>query len=233
MKPVCIFLFALPFESAGLRAKKLGEALAGTTNMEIFECGIKYCKNVTCDIKNLISNNNKNNNVYIISAGLAGGLTPDLGAGDLIFDGDKEFVEELAAGVRAAAEREGIQGRIVTGGIHTSPVIVPTPAGKTALGRSTGKVAVAMEGAIIEGIAKELGCRFLEIRAISDASDRELPVPAEILTLNAARLALWLAAHPGSAFGFVRLVRDCLRARRNLTWACCAVLATIGPNHRR
>jgi hypothetical protein len=92
----------------------------------------------------------------VIVAGLAGGLSPKLKVGDVVF---------LSAKNR----------------IYTSTKVVGTVAEKGALFIATGCVAVDMETDIVRQYAATIGVPFTSIRAISDSSAEELD--PEILNL--------------------------------------------------
>ena len=94
----------------------------------------------------------------IIMAGLAGGLDPILGIGDIVIDDcPPGWIPDLPHRI----------GKIVT-----SPTMVSTPADKQKLFEQTGALAVDMENEIVRAAALKIGVPFVSIRAISDTAAR-------------------------------------------------------------
>lgn len=96
----------------------------------------------------------------VMMAGLAGALSPDLAAGDLVIDD--------------WAEGTVVPANVRRGTIHSSDRIVSSPAEKSALREQTQAIAVDMENAVVRDWARRIGAQFLAIRAISDRADQSL-----------------------------------------------------------
>lgn len=120
----------------------------------------------------------------IISFGIAGGLAPDLVAGDWV----------VASGVRngnkvIATDRVWTQSLLdmLPHAIHAHVTganrVIVTPAEKTQLYKETGAVAVDMESHIAAQIAAEHRIPFAACRVIIDAAHSALP-PAAVLGLR-------------------------------------------------
>jgi hypothetical protein len=135
----------------------------------------------------------------VILAGLAGGLDPRLGVGDVVCDGS---VQEC-----------GMDLTLRRGKIYTADHLVATADEKARLFRETGCAAVDMEGAIVKGAAELAGIPFLHIRAISDAAGQNVPERMmrwvnDVGEARAGRVAADLAAHPLLIPSMIRLGRQ-------------------------
>ena len=116
----------------------------------------------------------------LLSFGMAGGLSTDLKAGDLviassviapdgtIFETSGPWLETVRA---AIGEREGVTVAAIAG----SDRAVATPAAKRALAEETGAAAVDMESHAVAKAAADGGAAFLVIRAVADPVDRAIP----------------------------------------------------------
>jgi len=114
----------------------------------------------------------------VVSAGVCGGLDPELRVGDLVLpDGVVSesglrlpvtgTVAQRAAAAGGASARAGV--------MLTSSRIVGTPEAKAALRAATGAVAVDMESAAILEAAAARGCSSLVVRGVSDDASETLP----------------------------------------------------------
>ena len=111
---------------------------------------------------------------FLVSAGVAGGLTSDLKVGETIFP----------VTIIDASDGSRYQSAIHNAPISTTPlaktILVSSPeiAGaeqKQNLGRTFGAHAVDMEGASVARAAEAHGIPFIAIKTISDEMDFELP----------------------------------------------------------
>ena len=162
----------------------------------------------------------------VVSAGVCGGLDPELRVGDLVLpDG---VVSD--AGVRlpvtgTVAQRAAAAGgaRVRTGVMLTSSRIVSTPEAKAALRAATGAVAVDMESAAILEAAAARGCSSLVVRAVSDDASESLP--EELMRMMGADGRI----RGGGAFALARprvLVRA-LQLRRSTRQALASVADSL------
>lgn len=106
----------------------------------------------------------------LLSWGLAGGLCPDLGSGELVVanaviapDGAVWKIGDVAA----------LQCR--RGMLAGTDTVVLEPASKAALAQDTGAIAVDMETHRVAAVATRRGIQCFAVRAISDPSVRALP----------------------------------------------------------
>jgi len=165
-------------------------------------------------------------------AGIAGGLGPDLGVGDVIVpaevvdeSGGRPFAPTLAP----AAGRLDVAGRLVS-----ARVAATTRAAKAELRQRHAADAVDMESAAVAAACAERGTPWLCVRAISDDADAELP--AEMLGLTHAdgrprlgAVAAYVLRHPAHAPRLVQLGRDTRTAVGTLAERVAAIVAMLAP----
>lgn len=154
----------------------------------------------------------------LISAGFAGGLDPVLRSGELLLAvnfSDGHLLETI--------RDTYVEGEVCRCGTLTSCAHpIETVDEKAALFRQTNASAVDMETDAIHTICERLGVPMLSLRVISDSALESLPVSFPIWfdtnTQQPRRVALLahLARHPGKIPGFIRFVRNTLRAQRRL-----------------
>jgi adenosylhomocysteine nucleosidase len=123
----------------------------------------------------------------VVSAGVCGGLDPDLRVGDLVLPdavvSDSGLCLHVTASgaQRAAAARDAGARR---GVMATVSRTVSTPEAKAALRASTGAAAVDMESAPILEAAAAHGCSSIVVRAVSD--DARETLPGELMAMVGA-----------------------------------------------
>jgi adenosylhomocysteine nucleosidase len=168
----------------------------------------------------------------LVSTGCAGGLVPELRAGDLIIatavtgGGDGVGLTDPAQRLRAfdCAAAAGLPCR--QGLVACSPTALATAASKRAAA-STGAIAVDMEGAPIAARAARAGVPFLSVRAVLDGADDDLTGPGTLVdpTTGAVRplvLTAYVATHPGVVPQLIALRRmqDIARTRLERFFKC-------------
>ena len=120
----------------------------------------------------------------VISFGIAGGLAPDLVAGDWIVGSAIRTGQELFPTDRVWAQR---LLEMLPGAVHADIVGVDAPVAdpleKRRLHAETGAMAVDMESHIAARIAATHRIPFSSCRVVIDAADRELP-PAAMVGLR-------------------------------------------------
>lgn len=126
----------------------------------------------------------KNGASGIISFGIAGGLAPDLVAGDWIVGSAIRADQQRFATDHVWAQRllEALPGA-VHADIVGVDALVANPLEKRRLYAETGAVAVDMESHIAARIAAAHRIPFTSCRVIIDAADRDLP-PAAMVGLH-------------------------------------------------
>jgi adenosylhomocysteine nucleosidase len=124
----------------------------------------------------------------LMSFGIAGALSPDLRAGDIVISAevvsdhghwraDDRFQNRVAD---LAREIGAIRGAVLG-----TTAILATEADKSRAWKETGALAVDLESAVVARIASEAGIPFLVARTIADTAFRELP-PAALIPLSEA-----------------------------------------------
>lgn len=113
----------------------------------------------------------------LISAGLAGGLAPDIGVGDVILAGavlgaagERLDCLGLPADIDAAGPRRGLLAEAL------APVA--SPAAKRDLHAASGALGVDMESYGVGLGARAAGLPFFALRAVSDPFDQAIPAAA-------------------------------------------------------
>ena len=158
-----------------------------------------------------------------MSFGIAGALSPDLRAGDVVIS-----AEVVLDGQRWRAD-EGFQDRVgeltreigaYRGAVLGADAILATELAKSRAWTETGALAVDLESAVVARIASQAGIPFLVVRTIADTAFRELP-PAALIPLseagtpNLARVLISLLRRPrqlGTLIGLARETRMALLA---------------------
>jgi hopanoid-associated phosphorylase len=155
----------------------------------------------------------------LVSFGLAGGLTPELRAGDLLLP---EIVRGAGSLVWPVDPvwRERVRARLAGGGLEPAPgalvgsdQVVATAADKRALREAVGALAVDMESHAVAAIASAAKIPFLVLRAIADPVDQALPQvarealrPDGIIRIRATFGGL--LREPGQLVALLRLARQ-------------------------
>jgi adenosylhomocysteine nucleosidase len=119
-----------------------------------------------------------------ISFGMAGGLAPSLGLGDIVIG------NRLTGGFPAMADPRWVQAlkammpRAHVGAVHADGHLFAGSSQKAAGARRGAALAVDMESHICAAVAAEAGLPFVVLRCISDAADADLP-PAIAVAMTA------------------------------------------------
>jgi hopanoid-associated phosphorylase len=167
----------------------------------------------------------------IISFGTAGGLASDLAAGALIVAesvcgplGELQTDPAWSARIVEAFAGTPIERVTRRGKIAGVAAPVTSEAGKRALHRSTGALAVDMESHVAGAIAKARGLPFAVCRAIVDPAWRTLPPAATAGLRDDGTTAIGpilreLLRRPSQLGGLLRLAADARDARTTLVQA--------------
>ena len=154
----------------------------------------------------------------LISAGIAGGLTPDLKVGETIFPAT------VIDGRDSSRHQTSIQDAPIGSTPLAKTIVVSYPEiasaeQKLKLGKAYGAHAVDMEGASVALAAEAHGLPFLAIKSISDVVDFELPEMMPFFRdgqFNPVRFALHVVFRPWLWMKVFRLARNTRLASENL-----------------
>lgn len=222
--------FALPTESSGLRRLLVRNAQdapnSGMLNgraVQIFHTGVGE-RVSTPRVEAFLQRRDLR---FLISAGFAGALDPELRVGDVVI-GSNVSTAALIPGASI-----GSQTSIRVGKLISSSQIVESRDARARLARSTRALAVDME---TEGIARacaQAGLPMLALRAISDTADAPFPAPARVLfaiekqRTVAMRLVLHVIREPAAIGRLLRFRRQIFLARQALTTSISNAVASI------
>ena len=166
----------------------------------------------------------------IIMVGFCGGADPGLRVGDLHVASAYHSVgaalsdtisadPDLSASIIAAA-RQSCNYVVCPGPSATVEAVAGT-AVKLAVHEATGAASVNMEDYWAANVARAAGVPFASIRAVLDTAGENLPDWISENGESAVRTIGSLVSHPRRVSGLIRIARQVMIARRNLT--CCAV----------
>ncbi len=156
---------------------------------------------------------------WIVTGGFAGGLNPELRAGDVVFEAD------AGSWLREPLQRAGARSAT----FHCADRVATTAAEKSSLRRQTGADAVEMESGILRQLARKRGIPSATVRVISDAADADLPLDFNALMtpdmkLSGVGLAWRLLRAPGKIPELIRFGRQTARAADRLAEVLVAAL---------
>ncbi len=182
----------------------------------------------------------------LISAGLAGGLDPDLTCGCLIIgtsilSGEKDDHARIECDPEIAqtlisrmTQIPGEEIAIRQGVILSTPGIITRPEDKSRLYRQTGAVAVDMESYAVGTIAREAGKPVAVLRVITDTADQIVPPSAQAALSSSSStghsgiqivpLLETLIRQPGEITDLIRLAKQTRKALKTLR-RCGVILA--------
>jgi len=161
----------------------------------------------------------------VLTCGLAGGLNPELRAGDLVADAD--------AGFPWAEALPDLGFRPVT--FHCAERVAATASAKAELRQQSGAGAVEMESGVIREICRQRGIPSATLRVISDAAHEDLPLNFSDLVdadqqLQPLKLAGALLRQPGKIPALLRLGRTVNYTAGCLAEALVNLLARTGAD---
>lgn len=157
---------------------------------------------------------------YLISAGFAGALTPELAVGHLLV-GENFSSAELLRSPRLDLPEEGLY----LGKLLTVPGMIDSRSERKRLAAQTGADAVDMETEFIAEACAKNEIPLLSLRAISDTPSEPFPAPPQVLfdlakqKTDFGRLAIYLVTHPAALPRLNAFRQRIAGARKNLTAA--------------
>ena len=162
-----------------------------------------------------------------ITSGFAGGLSPSLMLGDLLFDADPETKFEVAL-TTAGAKR---------GRFFCADRIATTAREKHALRLQTGADAVEMESETIRAVCREHKIPAATVRVILDTADEDLALDFNQFMnaeqqMDTAKLAWAVAKSPGKVGALLRLQKQSKEAAEKLAVVLMNILDSATPLQR-
>jgi nucleoside phosphorylase len=147
---------------------------------------------------------------FLITAGFAGGLTPDLASNTVVFSADHP---DLRARLYAAGARSVR--------FHCADTVITTAGQKRALRATTGCEAVEMESQFIRALCAVEQIPAATVRVILDTADQDLPLDFGALMdaqqrIDTRKLAMRLLKAPWLIASLLRLQRHSAHAARHL-----------------
>jgi adenosylhomocysteine nucleosidase len=147
---------------------------------------------------------------FLLTCGFAGGLTPELGIGAVLFATDDPGLRPRLTAASARPAKFFCASRIATTAVE-----------KAELRRTSGADAVEMESEEIQQVCRERGIPCATVRVISDAAGDDLPLDFNQLSkpdlsLDFGKLALAIAKSPGKIPALLRLQKNSAFAARQL-----------------
>ncbi|MEY2601930.1 MAG: adenosylhomocysteine nucleosidase [Verrucomicrobiota bacterium] len=164
----------------------------------------------------------------VISSGFAGGVSEELGIGDLVLAHNFSDPALLANAEQILRDREP---RVVK--LFTSTSIIDSVAARNEIARAADAAAVDMETGAIADVCKIHGVPLLSLRIISDTVSQPFPAPPSVLfdierqRTNFGGLLAYLLRDPGSIWPLFRFGRQIARARARLTDAIVALVREL------
>jgi len=216
------FIFALDIESADFVAKlsnvlttrmpgyTVHEGLYDNRQVVVVDSGVGVDNAARAAIETITLHRPQ----WVISAGFAGSLHPDVRKGHMVMADHICDAEgrQLGTGLKidpAAATRSMHLGRLLT---VERPV--RSPHEKRKLGKAHNAVACDMETMATAAICAKMKTRFISVRVISDGVDEVLPPEVEKL-MNSTSLAGKIGAVAGAVLGRPSVVKDLWRLKED------------------
>jgi adenosylhomocysteine nucleosidase len=173
---------------------------------------------------------------WVVSAGFAGALAPQLRQGDILMaDRIADLTgHELEVDFRIDPAVLAGNPRLHVGRLITVDRVIGSPAEKSALGESHQALAVDMESIAVADVCRREKVRFLSVRVISDALDRQLPPEVDNLIRQRSRagrigaVGAAIFRRPSSIKDMWQLKEDALVASDRLGKFLVGVIGQLG-----
>ena len=158
---------------------------------------------------------------FVLTCGFAGGLSPDLPFGTIVYSADSTFPRPSVF--------SAIEAR--SSNIQSIDRVLSTPEEKRIFYKKTGADAVDMESDSIRRICAQRSIPSATVRVISDALDEAMPIDFNRFmdansNLRTAALVVHVISHPTLIPAMVRFQRRTTRAARMLAQALRKILSS-------
>lgn len=153
---------------------------------------------------------------WVISAGFAGGLAPQLKRHDILMadslsdEAGNTLAIDLKVDPASLAQLHGVH----VGRLLTVDRIIRLPSEKQKLGETSQALAVDMESFAVAEVCRKHQVRFLAVRVITDPQDEQLPHDIERLVRQTTSLSR-LGAAVGTAWQRPGSLKDMYQLREN------------------
>jgi adenosylhomocysteine nucleosidase len=158
----------------------------------------------------------------VLTCGFAGGLSPDLKLGDVVFEissrSSRRESAPIKTGEKSAPTNVGCYEKLISAGAKPANFfcadrIAVTIAEKKKLRDETGADAVEMESAAIHAVCAERGIPCVTVRVISDTANEDLPLDFNHLSkpdksLDYGKMFLAIANSPGKIGALMKLQKQ-------------------------
>lgn len=213
--------FAMKEEAAAFRSISAGES--GAT---ILVTGIGRI-NAEKSVRGFLATNPVD---LVLTCGFAGGLSPELEVGDVLYesasDGARSQPARQMIGAGPDRSHDACFKKLVTSGAKPAKFfcadrIATTAIEKATLRAETGADAVEMESGAIHAVCIERGIDCATLRSISDTADQDLPLDFNLLarsdlSLDYGKLMLAIAKSPAKIPALMRLQKNSKLAAQRL-----------------
>ncbi len=172
---------------------------------------------------------------WIISAGFAGGLSPELCRHDIVMADSLVDPTGGRLSLDLAVDPATLSRSVHVGSLLTTEKVVRLPEEKRSLGERHGALAVDTETAAVAEVCRERHVPMLAIRILTDAVDEVLPADVQHLTDQTSRAARLGAAlgtvwrRPASVKDLLALKETALVASDRLAKFLSGVVETLVP----
>jgi len=144
---------------------------------------------------------------WIVSAGFAGGLRPELHRHDLVMADALVGSDGRRMALDLRVDRATLPEGVHVGALVTVEQVVRRPEEKRRLGEQTGALAVDTETLAVAAVCQERHVSMLAVRVLTDAVDETLPADVQHLT-DQTTLASQLGAALGTVWRRPKSVKD-------------------------
>jgi len=213
-----LICFALKEEAAPFR-----KTVAGKPGVSILVVGIGR-QNAERSVRQYLADASGVQPEFVITAGFAGGLNPDLQIGDILFESPEpsSFSLQLSTRITAAGAKAA--------NFFCADRIATTVAEKKKLRADTGADVVEMESAAIHSVCREKAIPCVTIRVISDTAGENLPLDFNALakpdkSLDSVKLFFAIARSPGKISALMRLQQQTNLAATRLAGVLAKVIS--------
>ena len=175
---------------------------------------------------------------WVISAGFAGGLQPNLARHDIVMADSLCDINDRRLAIDLKVDPATLSGSVHVGQLLSVDEVVRLPSEKKSLGQKHDALAVDLESFATAEVCGHRQTRFLSIRILTDAMDEQLPSDIQRLTdqpSNVARLGVAVGAiwrRPASLKDMLALKETALVGSDRLAKFLASVVETLADSRQ-